>query len=87
MWAMFYLRHINCTPPTNRLVTMICRYNDALWKAFGEKLEDSLNYEMNWAKPGGHKSVIGCLDLCSSGATQSFIEAVSHASTKGIASK
>lgn len=63
---------------------LISRYTDALWKAFGARLEDSLNHDMNWSKPWGHKSNVGSLDLCSAGALHTFIESVSHATDKGI---
>jgi len=62
----------------------VIRYADALWKAYGAKLEDNLNYELQWDKPGGHKSNIGSLDFCSSGALMEFTKSVGHAASKGI---
>lgn len=60
-----------------------CRYNDALWKAFSSKLEDSFNHELSFGRPNGHKANVGCLDLCSTSAHLTFIESVGHASMKG----
>ncbi|XP_067928038.1 uncharacterized protein [Watersipora subatra] len=66
---------------------LIAKYNDALWKAFGEMLEDSLNHGMSWAKQSEQKNYVGCLDLCTSGALQIFIQSVSHACGKGYFTK
>lgn len=59
------------------------RYDDALWKAFGVKLEDALCYELDWSRPGGPKSSLGSVDLCSAGALNILSESINHAASKG----
>lgn len=66
------------------IFTPSVRYNDALWKAFGAKLEDNLCYEMYWSKPGGHKSNIGSVDLCTPGAVDVFTSSILAAASKGL---
>ena len=47
------------------------------------KLEDAFCHELNWSRPGGHKSNLGSLDLCSDGALTVFTESLQHAASKG----